>query len=177
MFISRDDTRNVFLMWVVCLASCFCFGQSESSPPRALPRCQEPLDLDSKKLPLILSAAQSGDSDAACLVGFAYHYGFGVKQSDEESAKWLLKSAAAGLPLAENELGYLYEHGGGVPQSDALAIKWYQAAADQGLATGQNNLGYMYYTGRGFENRNYAKAATLFAEAAHQGLADRKSVV
>src|SRR5215469_8482757 len=153
--------RAATVVCTVCAGWCLSFAQS--NVPASPPACREPLNLSSTQT--ILSKAESGDHAAECMLGFAYHYGIGVKQTDVEAAKWLRRSAESGAPLAEDELGYLYEHGRGVPQDEATAAKWYAAAASQGLAVAQNNLGYMYYTGRGIQGQNYQEAAKWFGRA------------
>src|SRR5215471_16864012 len=154
----------LLLVWVLC------FGESQRVAAQSMPACQEPIKLSLPLIPFVRSKAMAGDRGAACLLGIAYHHGFGVDKSDLQSAKWLLKAAEAGIALAQNQLGYLYEHGNGVPQSDSDAAKWYRAGASQGLAVAQNNLGYMFFTGRGVEAQSFQEAVNWFRKAAEQGL-------
>jgi len=55
--------------------------------------CKEPLLLNPEQVPLLFPKADSGDVQAQCLLGFAYHHGFSVAKNDTEAAKWLSKAA------------------------------------------------------------------------------------
>ena len=69
--------------------------------------------------------------------------GLGVDQDDTEAARWYLKAAEQGIPLAQYHLGMMYRKGEGVAQDDAEAARWLLKAAEQGIATAQFNLGVM----------------------------------
>jgi len=103
--------------------------------------------LTEAQVPLLSSRVASGDVQAQCLLGFAYHRGSSLKKDDAEAAKWLLKAAEAGLPLAQAELGYFYESGAGVQQNEFEAVQWYRKSAQQGVDKAENNLGNMYFGG------------------------------
>ena len=86
-------------------------------------------------------AAEQGNADAQCNLGWMYSTGRGVTQSDEEAVKWYRKAAEQGDATAQNNLGLKYANGRGVTQSDEEAVKWYRKAAEQGNADAQCKIG------------------------------------
>ena len=157
----------------MCLLAAVCGLASGVATRRTASssECKDPFPLTEAQAALIIPRAASGDVQAQCLLGFAYHRGSSFNQDDGEAAKWLLKAADAGVPLAQAELGYFYESGAGVQQSDFEAVKWYRKSAQQGVDKAENNLGNMYFAGRGGMPRSSEEAATWFRKAAEQGLA------
>jgi TPR repeat protein len=89
-------------------------------------------------------AAEQGNAEAQCQLGWMYQHGHGVEQSDEEAVAWYRKAADQGNATAQCSLGGLYADGRGVGQSDAEAMAWYGKAAGQGNAYAQFSLGMMY---------------------------------
>ena len=113
-------------------------GQSVSPPQ---PSAAEVAVLQAK--------AQAGDADAKLRLGEVYERGAGVKQSDEEAAKWYEKAASQGNSAAEVDLGVLLWSGRGVPEDKTKAVEWYRKAARQGNGSAMFNLGSAYYNGEG----------------------------
>ena len=95
-----------------------------------------------------LPIAEKGDAKAQFTIGFMYHRGKGITQSNLSALKWYGKAAEQGNADAQNNLGHMYRLGEGVPQDDDEAVKWYRKAADQGNADAQNNLKLMHDYGR-----------------------------
>ena len=115
-------------------------------------------------------AANQGNAQAQCNLGFCYDKGQGVAQSYTEAVKWYRKAADQGFARAQYNLGVSYEKGEGVAQSYTEAVKWYRKAADQGYASAQSNLGYCYKYGQGVA-QSYTEAVKWYRKAADQGLA------
>lgn len=85
-------------------------------------------------------AAEQGDSDSQCNLGFLYRKGWGVAPDDTEAAKWYRKAAEQGDAVAQFNLGQMYEKGEGVGQDREEAVKWYREAAGQGDAEARSRL-------------------------------------
>ena len=127
----------------ICLLAAVCGLASGAATRRTAStlECKDPFLLTKAQMPLLISKAASADVQAQFLLGFAYHRGSALNKDETEAAKWLLKAAEAGVPLAQAELGYFYESGAGVQQSDFEAVKWYRKSAQQGVDKAENNLG------------------------------------
>ena len=82
-------------------------------------------------------AAEQGNANAQCNLGYSYHKGLGVTQNYTEAVKWYQKAAEQGDSIAQINLGYLYLTGESVPQDFSEAIKWYRKAAEQGSEEAQ----------------------------------------
>lgn len=55
--------------------------------------------------------------------------GEGVPKDEKEAARWWLKGAQAGDPIAMIDVAYTYREGRGNPQNYAEAMRWYTAAS------------------------------------------------
>ncbi|MBF0191464.1 MAG: sel1 repeat family protein [Magnetococcales bacterium] len=81
-------------------------------------------------------AATFGDAHAQYNLGLMYESGDGVKKDLKKAWDWFHKSAAQGLPDAQNKLGIMYEHkviGGLRNKKDkAYAYAYYHLAALKG---------------------------------------------
>lgn len=82
--------------------------------------------------------------------------------------KYLLSSANAGLPVAQNELGLLYVSGNLGLSDPAAGVAWFTTAAKAGHAAAQNNLATLYERGMGVPV-DYNNAGQLYSLAANQG--------
>ena len=76
-------------------------------------------------------AAEKGDIDAQCALGWIHGEGLGVPRDREKAMKWYLAAAGQGNANARFHLGEIYENGLGIPQDTEEAIKWYELAADR----------------------------------------------
>lgn len=77
-------------------------------------------------------AAATGDPEAMLQMSDWHFFGTCLDKNDDESARWALQSAEAGLPRAQAVAGQLYARGLGVGKDMAAARGWYQKAADGG---------------------------------------------
>jgi localization factor PodJL len=125
-----------------------------------------------EKLPAPLrTAAINGDPAAAYEIAMRHLEGRGISQSLEEAARWLERSAKAGLAPAQFRLGSLYEKGQGVKKSLDTAQRLYSAAAQKGNAKAMHNLAVLYAEGAPGKP-DYKVAAQWFRKAAERGIAD-----
>ena len=95
------------------------------------------------------SAANQGDPEAECLIGYMYLNGQGVEQDATEAARWYRLAAKRGLAEAQNRLGMAYANGQGIVQEYAEAVRLYKLAASQGYTPSQYNLALSYGEGKG----------------------------
>lgn len=72
--------------------------------------------------------AERGNAEAQSNLGRMYLYGWGVRKSETEAAKWYRKAAEQGDARAQKMLAYLYEQGAGVEKNSAEAEKWRRAS-------------------------------------------------
>ena len=70
----------------------------------------------------ILPIAEKGDAKAQFNIGFMYHRGKGIAQSDQAALKWYSRAAEQGNADAQNNLGHMYRLGEGVPQLSLIHI-------------------------------------------------------
>ena len=75
-------------------------------------------------------AAEQGDSDAQCKIGFCYNEGKGVEQSYSKAIYWYKKAAEQGNSVAQCNIGFCYNEGEGVEQSYSKAAYWWEKAAE-----------------------------------------------
>ena len=95
-------------------------------------------------------AADQGDAQAQCGLGYGKQRGEGGLKKDDEAAAQLYRRAAdQGFAMAQCNLGMCYDKGEGVPQDLAMATRLYRKAADQGFADAQFGIGICYVTGEG----------------------------
>lgn len=83
-----------------------------------------------------LEAAQMGNAQAQCNVGYAYLVGEGIEMNYEQGVYWLEKAVAQDNIAAINNLAYCYEHGVGVLQDVWKAATLYRKA---GMVLGDKN--------------------------------------
>ena len=60
-----------------------------------------------------------------------YAIGKGVQQNYPEAAKWWLKAAEGGHPLAAQSISMIYRGGAGVKGDQALSAKWAKVAEER----------------------------------------------
>jgi len=89
----------------------------------------------------LIKKAEQGDVEAQYNLGYYYHSGEGVEQSEKKALYWWQKAAKQGHANSQFNLGVVHEKGYGVEQSYEKAIHWYTKAAEQGFVRAQNNLG------------------------------------
>ena len=113
-------------------------------------------------------AAEQGDADAQCMLGYFYYIGYGVNKDYAEAVKWWRQAAEQGDADAQCMLGDCYYHGNGVDEDCAEAVKWWRQAAEQGNTRAQYKLGDCYYLGCGV-NKDPEEAVKWYEKAAEQG--------
>ena len=113
-------------------------------------------------------AIAQNNAMAQSALGYMYHMGKGVTQSNEDAVHWYRMAAEQGYPNGQNNLAVMYRDGTGVSQSDTEAVNWYRKAAEQGYTLAQRNLGFMYLEGRGVAQSD-TEAAKWYRLAAEQG--------
>ncbi len=97
-----------------------------------------------------IATQMSGAPQGFYNIGVCYYNGSGgLVKSNEEAAKWFLRSAALGKPEAQNHYAIMVRNGMGVGRDDALAFFWFEKAAQQGHAIGQffTGMALLYGTG------------------------------
>jgi len=115
-------------------------------------------------------AAEQGNADAQCFLGWCYDNGrYGVARDPLKAAEWFRKAAQQNNARAQFFLGLCYDKGAGVVRDPANAVEWYRKAADQGLAAAQYNLGICYDKGEGM-TQDPIEAVKWYRKAAQQGL-------
>ncbi|HEV2568358.1 SPOR domain-containing protein [Sphingomonas sp.] len=113
----------------------------------------------------LIRSAQSGDREAAFVLGRAYKLGDGVPLDTSEAARWLTKAAQLGHERAGAELGLvLYQDGKGQE-----ALPWLRPAAERGDARAQYALGTIYFAGK-IVPGDPAQARLWMTRAAKSGL-------
>ena len=65
------------------------------------------------------------------MLGRAYEYGDGIRQSYPRAMKWFRRSADYGIAEAMVEIGNMYRCGSGVRKDSAEAERWYRKAAER----------------------------------------------
>ena len=65
------------------------------------------------------------------MLGRAYEYGDGIRQSYPRAMKWFRRSADYGIAEAMVEIGNMYRCGSGVREDSAEAERWYRKAAER----------------------------------------------
>ena len=118
----------------------------------------------------MFSRAEAGYVDDQIKLARAFQLGTGVGRDPAEAARWFLKAANFGSPMAQTEIGYLYMRGEGLSRDEQQAFKWFQRAAAADYAPAQYDLAYLLLSGQG-TGRDFPAGATWLAQAAHQGFA------
>lgn len=106
----------------------------------------------------LVSAARSGDADAACELARRLYMGKGVEKSYELARQWYEAGADAGNAECRYELGQMLMSGLGGGEDQERAAEMFRKAADAGNPYAMFELGAMYAVGRGVK-KNYVKAS------------------
>ena len=97
----------------------------------------------------------------------AFRDGLGVPRDPVQSAKWTLKAANQGDPVAQTDMGYSYLVGLGVPVDSVEAFRWFQRAATANYAPAENDLGLLLMKGLGVP-QDIASGVKWVTKAAEQ---------
>lgn len=114
-------------------------------------------------------AAEAGNAEAMCTVGFFFADGKdGFPQDDSQAVVWLERATAKNHALAKFLLGLMYHQGKGVDRDYKKAFDLYQESANQKIPQAQGFLGLMYQNGWGVEP-NFDEAFKWHRKAYHGG--------
>ena len=128
------------------------------------------LDIDPEKsVEWYRKAAEQGNADAQCCLGWCYDRGYAVAKDPLKAVEWYRKAAEQNNAKAQFFLGLCYDKGAGVVKDPVNAVEWYRKAAEQGLAAAQYNLGICYDKGEGM-TKDPIEAVKWYRMAAQQGL-------
>lgn len=116
---------------------------------------------------ILTQAAEQGDANARCILGFMFASGHGVERDYAEAVKWHTLAAEQGDARSQFSLGNMYAEELGVERSFAESANWFMRAAEQGHAVAQFELCFMYAHGIGME-KDDADAAKWFERAQAQ---------
>ena len=64
--------------------------------------------------------------------GIALFNGSGVASNEEEGARFLMRAAQRGSPIAQNRIAHILAAGRGMPADPVEAIKWHLLAKEAG---------------------------------------------
>jgi len=96
-------------------------------------------------------AAEQGQSDSQCCLGYMLQDGVGVKKSEVEAMRWFKLGAALGHPQGQCGLAMgLLRRSNRARKNDAEAVRYLRKAANQGLKDAQVSLDHLRQSGRGF---------------------------
>ncbi len=166
---------------IVLATAAWSTAQAQSAEPQdTLTAGREALEAEdyTTAFETLQPLAESGDRDAAFLVGLMLAQGLG-RDADADAAAaaaWFERAAAPPNPHPQAlfNLGVQYETGDGVEADLARAIDLYTQAAERGAARAMYNLAVQLVRGVGVE-RDLDAAMRWFlaaAQSGHQGAAD-----
>ena len=109
----------------------------------------------------IQQCATEGHPLAQLFLGWCYHFGAGVTQSNKEAVHWYQEAYKQQEPSAADWLGNCYACGIGVEQNYEKALECYSFAAEHDRPMAQEQLGKMYMMGIGVEQDDEMAALWL----------------
>lgn len=120
-----------------------------------------------------MAAAEAGDVNAQCELGYMYYNGDGMAKNYGTAALWFEKAAAQGDAQAMYMLALMYKYGEGVTKDISQYARYMKAAAENG--TGENAseyfVGMCYYDGTGLP-QDYSMAAEWFKRATNKNISE-----
>ena len=81
---------------------------------------------------LLYLAAIADNTDAQVEYAIALFNGTGVAKNEEEAARFLVRAARRGSPIAQNRLAHILAAGRGLPADPVEAIKWHLISKEGG---------------------------------------------
>ena len=140
--------------YVVILADMYSFGLGKEQ------------DFN-KAFTLYLKAAELGNLEAMCDLGYMYLVGQGVGMDKEKSTYWYKKSADLGYVHSMRDIGQNYLHGYGVKENAEIAARYFMLASENNYSHGTMDLAYCYLNEIGV-TRDLAKVKELLLLALKQ---------
>lgn len=140
--------------YVVILADMYSFGLGKEQDFK-------------KAFTLYSKAAELGNLEAMCDLGYMYLVGQGVGMDKEKSSYWYKKSADLGYVHSMRDVGQNYLHGYGVKENAELAAEYFRLASENNYSHGTTDLAYCYLKGVGV-HKDLAKAEELYLLALKQ---------
>ena len=86
------------------------------------------------------TAAQEGNADAICMLGYMYEKGTGVTQDYDKAFDFYKKASEQNQSGAQNSLGRMYANGLGVEKDKEQALFWYRKAFENGNRQAENSI-------------------------------------
>ena len=111
-----------------------------------------------------MKLAENGDAESQYRLGYLYHLGLGVEQSNPSALKWLEMAADQNHIEAQFLSGTIHAGGIGVPMDTALAYEFYLMAAENGHGRAQYQVGMMMVLGE-LGERDFIMACVWFSLA------------
>ena len=103
-----------------------------------------------KAFAICKKAAEAGNAEAQCNLGYCYAKGRGCKADPKEAFYWYKKAVDNGDGMAAWSLGTYYESGDGITlKDDQAAFKYYKLSAEYGCRYGMASLAHCYDYGIG----------------------------
>lgn len=140
--------------YIVILADMYSFGLGKKN------------DFE-KAFELYLKAAELGNLEAMCDLGYMYLVGQGVSENKELSAYWYKKSADLGYVHSMRDIGQNYLNGYGVEKSVSMAMQYFALASAHNYSHGTTDLAYCYLNELG-EEQDLEKVKNLLRLAFKQ---------
>ena len=88
----------------------------------------------------LMEEANTGDADAARIVGVQYEMGLSVVQNYDKALEWYLKAVELGDVEALYHIGLMHEGGAGRARDNTEALRWYKKAAAKGHSNAQTRI-------------------------------------
>ena len=113
-------------------------------------------------------AAAAGHVEAINMIGRCHDLGWGTPVDKARAAAWFHAAALRGLGWGMYNYATALALGAGIAEDRPQALDWFRKAAAQGNAKAINFIGSFHEDGW-VVKRDMAKAARLYARAAHGG--------
>lgn len=116
---------------------------------------------------LYRKAAEAGNLEAMCDLGYMYLVGQGIPQDKAKSFEWWKRSADMGYVHSMRDVGQSYLNGDGCPMDSEQAVRYFRLASEHNYAHGTADLARCYISGVGVA-KDLEEATRLFQVALKQ---------
>ena len=127
------SSATKLLFCAICLALLSPSPASAQSADDYLKQAKKAELWSKEQFDLYMKAAELGNAEAQCAVGFRYAANRGVAEDDYEAFKWYKKSADQGYAEGIFYVGEAYYWGEGVQRDYKMAEKYFLSAAYKGF--------------------------------------------